>query len=171
VHEGDVWIFNDPYDGGTHLSDFRLVKPVFRDGEVFCYLASVGHWHDVGGNVPGNYNPGRDRVLSGGMLIPPVKLYDRGEFRQDIVDILSANSRLPLSLYGDLNGQIGALELGEKRMNALLDEYGDGKVAECAGRTHGARGADDAGADFQPARRARSRPKISSTMTASMTSR
>jgi N-methylhydantoinase B len=131
VHEGDVWIFNDPYDGGTHLSDFRLVKPVFRNGEVFCYLASVGHWHDVGGNVPGNYNPAATECFQEGMLIPPVKLYDRGEFRQDIVDILSSNSRLPLSLYGDLNGQINALQLGEKRMNALLDEYGDGKVAEC----------------------------------------
>ncbi|GAB5460621.1 hydantoinase B/oxoprolinase family protein [Hoeflea alexandrii] len=131
VHEGDVWIFNDPYDGGTHLSDFRLVKPVFRNGEVFCYLASVGHWHDVGGNVPGNYNPAATECFQEGMLIPPVKLYDRGEFRQDIVDILSSNSRLPLSLYGDLNGQINALQLGEKRMNALLDEYGDGKVAGC----------------------------------------
>tara|TARA_R110002020_G_scaffold170229_4_gene359692 strand:+ start:14562 stop:16298 length:1737 start_codon:yes stop_codon:yes gene_type:complete len=131
VHEGDVWIFNDPYDGGTHLSDFRLVKPVFRDGEVFCYLASVGHWHDVGGNVPGNYNPAATECFQEGMLIPPVKLYDRGEYRQDIVDILSANSRLPLSLYGDLNGQINALQLGEKRMNALLDEYGDAKVTDC----------------------------------------
>jgi N-methylhydantoinase B len=131
VHEGDVWIFNDPYDGGTHLSDFRLVKPVFRNGEVFCYLASVGHWHDVGGNVPGNYNPAATECFQEGMLIPPVKLYDRGEFRQDIVDILSSNSRLPLSLYGDLNGQINALELGERRMNALLDEYGDGEVAGC----------------------------------------
>lgn len=133
VHAGDVWIFNDPYDGGTHLSDFRLVKPVFRDGEVFCYLASVGHWHDVGGNVPGNYNPAATECFQEGMLIPPVKLYDRGEFRQDIVDILSSNSRLPLSLYGDLNGQINALQLGEKRMNALLDEYGDAKVADCMG--------------------------------------
>ena len=131
VHQGDVWIFNDPYDGGTHLSDFRLVKPVFRDGEVFCYLASVGHWHDVGGNVPGNYNPAATECFQEGMLIPPVKLFDRGEFRQDIVDILSSNSRLPLSLYGDLNGQINALELGEKRINALLDEYGDTKVAAC----------------------------------------
>ncbi|MCZ4292103.1 hydantoinase B/oxoprolinase family protein [Hoeflea alexandrii] len=133
VHEGDVWIFNDPYDGGTHLSDFRLVKPVFRDGKVFCYLASVGHWHDVGGNVPGNYNPAATECFQEGMLIPPVKLYDRGEFRQDIVDILSSNSRLPLSLYGDLNGQINALQLGEKRMNALLDEYGDARVAACMG--------------------------------------
>ncbi|WP_097176107.1 hydantoinase B/oxoprolinase family protein [Stappia indica] len=131
VHEGDVWIFNDPYDGGTHLSDFRLVKPVFRGGKLFCFLASVGHWHDVGGNVPGNYNPAATECFQEGMLIPPVKLYDRGEFRQDVVDILSANSRLPLSLYGDLNGQINALELGEKRMHALLDDYGDATVATC----------------------------------------
>ena len=124
VNEGDVWIFNDPYDGGTHLSDFRLVKPVFRNGEVFCYLASVGHWHDVGGNVPGNYNPAATECFQEGMLIPPVKLYDRGEFRQDVVDILSANSRQPMSLYGDLNGQINAMDLGERRLNALLDEYG-----------------------------------------------
>ena len=131
ISEGDVWIFNDPYDGGTHLSDFRLVKPVFRDGEVFCWLASVGHWHDVGGNVPGNYHPAATESFQEGMLIPPVKLYDGGKFRQDIVDILSANSRLPLSLYGDLNGQINALELGERRMAALLDDYGEATVAAC----------------------------------------
>ena len=124
LNPGDVWIFNDPYDGGTHLSDFRLVKPVFHDSDLFCFLASVGHWHDVGGNVPGNYNPAATEVFQEGMLIPPVKLYDRGEFRQDIVDILSANSRLPMSLYGDLNGQINALELGERRVGQLLDEYG-----------------------------------------------
>lgn len=133
VREGDVWIFNDPYDGGTHLSDFRLVKPVFRDGKLFCFLASVGHWHDVGGNVPGNYNPAATECFQEGMLIPPVKLYDAGEFRQDVVDILSANSRLPNSLYGDLNGQINALDLGSRRMADLLDEYGDATVAACLG--------------------------------------
>ena len=109
--EGDVWIFNDPYDGGTHLSDFRLVKPIFYDGKVFCYLASVGHWHDVGGNVPGNYNPVATECFQEGILIPPVKLYETGIFKQDIADILLANSRLPNSLYGDLNGQINALDL------------------------------------------------------------
>ena len=127
--EGDVFIFNDPYDGGTHLSDFRLVKPVFRNGEVFCYLASVGHWHDVGGNVPGNYNPEATESFQEGMLIPPVKLFEAGVMRKDIVDILSANSRLPNSLYGDLNGQVNALDLGEERLAALLDEYGEDDVA------------------------------------------
>jgi len=130
VKPGDVYIFNDPYDGGTHLSDFKLVKPFFRAGRLYCYLASVGHWHDVGGNVPGNYNPVATESFQEGMLIPPVKLYDKGEFRHDIVDIVMANSRLPGSLYGDLNGQINALELGEQRLNTLLDDYGDDVVRD-----------------------------------------
>ncbi len=123
--DGDIWIFNDPYLGGTHLSDFRLVRPLFRGNTLFCYLASVGHWHDVGGNVPGNYNPVATESFQEGMRIPPVKLYDRGAFRQDIVDILCANSRLPDSLLGDLNAQINALELGVARLHAVLDEYTD----------------------------------------------
>jgi len=133
ANDGDVWIFNDPYAGGTHLSDFRLVRPFFANGEVFCYLASVGHWHDVGGNVPGNYNPVATECFQEGMLIPPVKLFDKGELREDVIDILSSNSRLPTSLYGDLNGQINALNLGAKRMQELLDEYGAETVAEALG--------------------------------------
>ena len=131
--DGDVYIFNDPYDGGTHLSDFKLVRPFFRDNNVFCYLASVGHWHDVGGNVPGNYNPVATESFQEGMLIPPVKLFSKGELHQDIIDILKANSRLPGSLYGDLNGQINALELGTRRLATLLDEYGDATVDNVLG--------------------------------------
>ncbi|HAN59349.1 MAG TPA: hydantoin utilization protein B, partial [Gammaproteobacteria bacterium] len=131
--DGDVYIFNDPYDGGTHLSDFKLVRPFFRDNKVFCYLASVGHWHDVGGNVPGNYNPVATESFQEGMLIPPVKLFSKGELHQDIIDILKANSRLPVSLYGDLNGQINALELGTRRLTTLLDEYGDATVDSVLG--------------------------------------
>jgi N-methylhydantoinase B len=128
--EGDMFLFNDPYDGGTHLSDFKLVRPIFRDGELYCYLASVGHWHDVGGNVPGNYNPVATESFQEGMLIPPVKLFAAGELRQDVIDIVQANSRLPGSLYGDLNGQINALELGEARLTDLLDEYGDDLIIQ-----------------------------------------
>ncbi|MEO0820560.1 MAG: hydantoinase B/oxoprolinase family protein [Pseudomonadota bacterium] len=128
--DGDVWIFNDPYEGGTHLSDFRLVRPLFRDGAVFCYLASVGHWRDVGGAVPGNYNPRATECFQEAVMIPPVKLFDAGVYRGDIVEILKANSRLPESLWGDLNGQINALDLGTRRMEALLDEYGAPVVAE-----------------------------------------
>ncbi len=128
LQPGDVFIFNDPYEGGTHLSDFKLVRPYFRDGRLFCYLASVGHWHDVGGNVPGNYNPVATECYQEGMLIPPVYLYRQGDLNPDIIAILQSNSRLPGSLYGDLNGQVSALELGEKRLDDLLSEYGEDKV-------------------------------------------
>ncbi len=122
--DGDVFIFNDPYEGGTHLSDFKLVRPFFYKGDLFCYLASVGHWHDVGGNVPGNYNPVATECYQEGVLIPPVRLYAAGEMRQDIVDVCLSNSRQPVSAYGDLNGQVGALDLGVERLTALLDDYG-----------------------------------------------
>ncbi len=128
--DGDVWIFNEPYDSGTHLSDLRLVRPLIRDGQVFCYLASVGHWRDVGGGVPGNYNPRATDIHMEGVLIPPVKLFDAGVLQDDIVDILTHNSRLPDSAWGDLNAQINALDLGIRRMRALLDVYGDATVAE-----------------------------------------
>lgn len=122
--DGDIFIFNDAHIGGTHLSDMRLVRPYFRDGELFCYLASVGHWHDLGGAVPGNYNPGATDAFAEAFVLPPVRLARAGVTNIDIIDILLRNTRLPLSAQGDLNGQLGALDLGVKRMDELLDEYG-----------------------------------------------
>ena len=125
---GDTYIFNDPYDGGTHLNDFRLVRPLLRGGRVFAWIASVGHWLDIGGNVPGNYNPKATESFQEGVRIPPVKLARAGVIQQDVIDILAANSRVPQSNFGDLNGQINALDLGEKRLHALLDDYGDAAI-------------------------------------------
>lgn len=126
--DGDIFIFNDAHIGGTHLSDMRLVRPYFYDGELFCYLASVGHWHDLGGAVPGNYNPGATDVFQEALVIPPVRLARAGEVNQDIIDILLRNTRLPQSAQGDLNGQLGALDLGVQRMDELLGEYGKDTV-------------------------------------------
>ncbi|MFN3938074.1 MAG: hydantoinase B/oxoprolinase family protein [Gemmobacter sp.] len=127
--DGDIYAFNDAHLGGTHLSDMRLVRPFFRGGRVFCWLASVGHWHDMGGAVPGNYNPQATEVFQEAFVLPPVKLVRGGILQQDIVDILLRNTRLPASAQGDLNGQLGALDLGARRLSALLDEYGDETVA------------------------------------------
>ena len=126
--DGDVYIFNDAHLGGTHLSDMRLVRPFFHDGAVFCWLASVGHWHDVGGAVPGNYNPRATEVFQEAFVLPPVKLMRAGVLQQDVVDILLRNTRLPASAQGDLNGQINALDLGTRRLAALLEEYGAATV-------------------------------------------
>jgi len=94
-----------------------------QPGDVYIF-------HDVGGNVPGNYNPAATESFQEGMLIPPVKLFEGGQLRQDIVDILMSNSRLPGSLYGDLHGQINALRIGEHRLHSLLDDYGEAVVED-----------------------------------------
>lgn len=126
--DGDIFIFNDAHLGGTHLSDMRLVRPYFHEGKLFCWLASVGHWHDVGGAVPGNYNPAATDAFAEAFVLPPVRLARAGVINQDIIDILLRNTRLPQSAQGDLNGQLGALDLGVKRMDELLAEYGAGTV-------------------------------------------
>ncbi|MHC5656277.1 hydantoinase B/oxoprolinase family protein [Stappia sp.] len=126
---GDTYLFNDPYAGGTHLNDFRLVRPVFRDDKLYCWIASVGHWLDIGGNVPGGFNAKATESFQEGVRIPPVKLITKGVINRDLLDILAANSRVPASNYGDLNGQLNALDLGERRLADLLDGYGDGTVS------------------------------------------
>ena len=131
--DGDTWLFNDPYEGGTHANDFKLVRPFFRNGQLFCFLASAAHWHDVGGAVPGNYNPAATECWQEAVQIPPVRIVREGVLDQDVLAILRANTRLPDSLWGDLNGQLAALELGVKRLHSLLDEYSDEKVLHAMG--------------------------------------
>jgi len=120
---GDTWLFNDPYEGGTHANDFKLVRPYFKDGELYCYLASAAHWHDVGGAVPGNYNPQATECWQEAVQIPPVRIIQGDVLQEDVLAILKANSRLPDSLWGDLNAQLAALDLGVKRLDGLLEEY------------------------------------------------
>lgn len=129
MQPGDVWLFNDPYEGGTHANDFKLVRPCFRGGRLYCFLASAAHWHDVGGAVPGNYNPAATECWQEAVQIPPVRILRAGQLDEDVLAILRANTRLPDSLWGDLNGQLAALELGAGRLDDLLDEYGDATVA------------------------------------------
>ena len=133
IVDGDTWLFNDPYEGGTHANDFKLVRPFFRNGQLFCYLASAAHWHDVGGAVPGNYNPAATECWQEAVQIPPVRIVRQGQLDGDVLAILRANTRLPDSLWGDLNGQLAALELGVKRLDGLLDEYGDAVVLQAMG--------------------------------------
>ena len=126
---GDIYVMNDPYDGGTHINDIKLVQPLFREGKLFCWLASVAHWLDMAGNVPGNYNPRASEVAQEGFLLPCVKLAHRGALREDIIAILKANTRLPQIAYGDLQGQLAALGVGERRMHDLIDRVGADHVA------------------------------------------
>lgn len=124
LRDGDVWLFNDPYEGGTHANDFKLVRPLFHRGRLVCHLASAAHWHDVGGAVPGNYNPAATECWQEAVQVPPVRIVRDGALQDDVLAILMANTRLPDSLRGDLAGQLAALELGARRTAELLDEHG-----------------------------------------------
>ena len=124
MQAGDIWLFNDPYEGGTHANDFKLVMPVYEDGQLVCFIASAAHWHDVGGAVPGNYNPAATECWQEAVQIPPVRIVKSGRMCEDVLAILRANTRLPNSLWGDLNGQLAALELGHARLQALFKAQG-----------------------------------------------
>lgn len=130
VHDGDVYCFNDPYEGGTHLNDLKMIRPFFRGGRIWCHLASVGHFTDVGGNVPGNYNPAARDIQQEGTLIPPVLIRRAGETDERVVDLVCSISRQPVNAYGDMQAQLNALDLGARRLGELLDEYGDDVVRE-----------------------------------------
>ncbi|MBU3688219.1 MAG: hydantoin utilization protein B [Acidimicrobiales bacterium mtb01] len=130
VRDGDVYCFNDPYEGGTHLNDLKMVRPFFRDGRIWCHLASVGHFTDVGGNVPGNYNPAARDIQQEGTLIPPMLIRRAGETDERVVDLVCSISRQPVNAYGDMQAQLNALDLGARRLGELLDEYGDEVVRD-----------------------------------------
>jgi N-methylhydantoinase B len=130
MQPGDIWLFNDPYEGGTHANDFKLVMPVHQAGELVCFIASAAHWHDVGGAVPGNYNPAATECWQEAVQIPPVRIVKGGRMCEDVLAILKANTRLPDSLWGDLNGQLAALELGHARLLDLFNAQGKTQVLQ-----------------------------------------
>ena len=122
--EGDVFIVNDPYLGGTHLMDVKFVKPFFYRGQPWCWLANTGHWPDVGGVVPGGFSANATEVEQEGLRLPPVKLFKAGQLDPEILSIILSNIRIADQRIGDIKAQRAALAIGERRLAALLDRYG-----------------------------------------------
>ncbi len=127
---GDIYIVNDPYLGGTHLMDVRFAMPVWRDGKVFCWLSNTGHWPDTGGAVPGGFSASATAVEQEGLRLPPVKLFKKGVLDPEIHAIISSNIRVAEQRIGDIRAQAAALRVGEERLSAILDRYGDETVIE-----------------------------------------
>ncbi|MDQ4136543.1 MAG: hydantoinase B/oxoprolinase family protein, partial [Pseudomonadota bacterium] len=121
---GDIYIVNDPYLGGTHLMDVRFAKPVFVEGELFCWLQNTGHWPDIGGMVPGGFSAHATEVEQEGLRLPPVKLFKRGEMDPEIFAIISSNIRIADQRIGDIRAQAAALMVGEARLMDMLARYG-----------------------------------------------
>ena len=124
LKDGDVYIVNDPYLGGTHLMDVRFVKPFFYEGELFAWLANTGHWPDTGGSVPGGFSANATEVEQEGLRLPPVKLYKVGVMDEEILSIVLSNIRIADQRIGDIKAQAAALSSGEKRFTELIDRYG-----------------------------------------------
>ena len=124
IHDGDLFILNDPYFGGSHLPDITIIRPVFHDGRLLFYGVNRAHHSDVGGGTHGGYNPGANEIFQEGLRIPPLKLYDRGVPRYDLLQMMSANVRQSENFLGDLNAQIGSVMLAARRIEDLLAEYG-----------------------------------------------
>lgn len=130
---GDVYIVNDPYLGGTHLMDVRFARPFYRRGEIFCWLSNTGHWPDTGGSVPGGFSASATAVEQEGLRLPPVKLFKAGVMDEEIYAIICSNIRVADQRIGDVKAQAAALQVGEDRLGALLDRYGDDVVRAAIG--------------------------------------
>lgn len=131
IHEGDVIYHNDPAYQGSHILDCCMYKPVFYQGELVFWTVSKGHLTDIGGPVPAGYNPDAKEIYAEGLRIPPVKLWDRGQRRNDVINLLLTNMRSRRDQEGDLNAQYGACRVGERNLIALLDKYGVETVRDC----------------------------------------
>ncbi len=121
---GDVFAINDPYSGGTHLPDITLVSPVSHEDGIIGYAVTRAHHSDVGGMRPGSMPSDSTEIFQEGVIIPPVRLVRKGEYVEDVLDLLLANVRTPDLRRGDLRAQIAANNIAEERVGELIERRG-----------------------------------------------
>ena len=127
VHEGDVFIHNDPYFGGSHLPDMNVVRPAFHEGQLLGYACLRAHWPDVGSATPGSYGAVTE-IFGEGLRLPPVRLMSRGGLDVDLEKVILANVRTPEERKGDLGAQLAATLRASERLKALARRYGSRAV-------------------------------------------
>jgi N-methylhydantoinase B len=124
IHPGDVFLLNDPYHGGNHLPDLTAFVPVFHDARPAFWSINRAHQSDIGGATHGAYNAAATEIWQEGIRITPLRLYERGELRRDVMEMLVTNVRHPRDFRGDLAAMIGSARVGERRLLALAQEFG-----------------------------------------------
>jgi len=127
VHDGDVFVHNDPYFGGSHLPDVNVVRPAFQDGNLLGYTCLRAHWPDIGSATPGSYGA-VTQIFGEGLRIPPLRLISRGILNVDLENLVFANVRTPDERKGDLGAQLAATLRATERLNALAQRYGSVEV-------------------------------------------
>lgn len=121
---GDVFIMNDPFDGGMHLPDIFLIKPLYHQGRRLAFACTVCHHCDVGGRVAGSNASDSTEIYAEGLRIAPMKLYEAGRLNNTIMTFIERNVRLPVQLFGDLRAQLAACHIAEKSFAELVGRYG-----------------------------------------------
>jgi N-methylhydantoinase B len=124
IHPGDLFLLNDPYHGGNHLPDLTALLPVFVGDRLVFWSINRAHQSDIGGATHGAYNPGATEIWQEGIRVTPLKLYDKGELRDDVLHMLATNVRHARDFLGDLRAMMGSARVGERRLLRLVDEYG-----------------------------------------------
>lgn len=134
MNPGDVYFHNDVYlsEGGIgHLPDLCVTVPVFFEGEVVCFVQAFGHHDDIGGACPGSMPSGAQSVFEEGLMVPPIKLWDKGVPNESALKIMTRNSRMPDSLAADLDAECSACLMGARRIAELFERYGRETIEAC----------------------------------------
>ena len=128
MQPGDIFIMNDPFDGGMHLPDIFIFKPLYVDGKCLAFAATICHHTDVGGRVAGSNASDSTEIYQEGLRIPPLKFYEAGKRNETIMAFIEKNVRVPVKVFGDLRAQLAACHIAERQFLELVERYGADKV-------------------------------------------
>jgi N-methylhydantoinase B len=130
MRPGDVFVMNDPFDGGIHLQDIFVFRPVYVDGGLIGFATTTAHHGDVGGRLPGSAACDNTEIFQEGIRLPWLKLYDEGEPVNMVFEVIRANVRIPRMTLGDLSAQVAATTVAERALQELARRYGAERLAE-----------------------------------------
>ncbi len=132
MEDGDIFILNDPFDGGMHIPDIFIVKPVFWEGTRIAFAIATAHHLDLGGRLPGSSASDNTEIFQDGFRIPWMKLFRRGAPEHSILELLAANIRVPELTLGDLEAQLSAVHIGQRAVLDLVRRYDVQTFLVCA---------------------------------------
>ena len=136
INEGDLILHNDPSYGGSHIIDTCMYYPVFYQGELLFWTVCKGHLTDIGGPVPAGYNPAATEIYAEGLRIPPLKIWDKGKPRHDVMNLLLSNMRARRDQEGDFNALIGACQVGARALIRLIENKAEDRLKDLQAAEH-----------------------------------
>ena len=129
--DGDVFVSNHPYEGNMpHASDMGFISPIFFEDTLVAFAGTIAHKADVGGTVPGSTFGSATELYHEGMMLPPIRIHRAGEPIDDVIRLISANTRAPYVVLGDISGQIGVTRIGRKHIQEMCARFGADTVLE-----------------------------------------